>query len=211
MVGAPSRPDAVAPHTCSRVPGPRSYAANSRPWIGRRRRFISRIDGTTVIIGAPMTNRRRHAPRTRSCVRAVWVQQYKMTATDAQWGPVRQCRGRRRQQGRDWGIEEDGKGTDAGAAYIFERSGIVWSQKDQMRASTVPGDAMGSAVCRSRVLGRSRGWLRRQPDRKATFHQEADRAGPQSTTGSGRRSSGPRRGAKDGFGSGVDIEGDRVE
>jgi hypothetical protein len=44
-------------------------------------------------------------------------------------------------------IEEDGKGNDAGAAYIFERSGLVWSQKDQVRATDgAAGDVMGSAV-----------------------------------------------------------------
>ena len=111
--------------------------------------------------------------------------------------------------------EEDGKGTDAGAAYIFERSGIVWSQKDQMRASDgAAGDAMGSAVAISGstvILGAPGHYPASNRIGKVHVFTRKLIARPAVYDWVRQTKLGASDGvAKDGFGSGVDIDGDRA-
>ena len=177
------------------------------------------IDGSSIIIGAPLDNRKATGAGSAYAfvhTGGVWVQQYKMYATDAQLGD---------QFGRSVGvsgsravvgaIEEDGKGSNAGAAYVFERSGLVWSQKAEIRAADgAANDVLGSAVAISGstvVLGapgNSTGADRigkayvftRQIVGLPSVYGWLQQAKLKASDGT----------LKDGFGSSVDIDGDRV-
>jgi hypothetical protein len=107
-------------------------------------------DGTTAVVGAESKASSAGAVYVFTRSGSVWTQQQKLTASDSAAG-IR--------LGSSAGLSADGNtliagargnGVGAGAAYVFTRSGSVWSQQQKLTASdAAAGDYFGSAVAMS--------------------------------------------------------------
>lgn len=105
------------------------------------------LDGDTAVIGAPFSSTGAAYVFTRSGT--TWSEQAKLVASDGAAGD---------EFGRGVGIDTDtvvvgaseahiGPTGDAGAAYIFTRSGTTWTQQAKLVASDADtGDSFGGAV-----------------------------------------------------------------
>jgi hypothetical protein len=118
--------------------------------FGRSARFNS--DGTYIIIGAPMssTGTGNGAAYIFTRSGSTWTQQAKITAADAQ---VDDYFGTSVSINSDatyaiCGAEyEDTGGNNAGAAYVFTRSGSTWTQQQKIVSSDIQGgDLFGGGV-----------------------------------------------------------------
>jgi hypothetical protein len=105
------------------------------------------ISGSTAVIGASAENTSTAVGAAYVFVISggVWTQQAKMTASDAAngddfgfWAAI---------SGSTLVIGAPGKDSGAGAAYVFVRSGTVWSQQSKLTASdAATGDGLGQSV-----------------------------------------------------------------
>ena len=103
------------------------------------------IDGDTAIVGAVFENNSQGAAYVYTRSGTTWSQQQKLTASDAQNSDRFGC-----------DVEIDGDtvvigaqldDSQAGAAYVFTRSGTTWSQQQKLVASTrINYDQFGGAV-----------------------------------------------------------------
>ncbi len=83
---------------------------------------------------------------------STWSQQAKLTVTDGSPGDEFGCSVALNENTAVVGAQRDntGGGTDAGSAYVFQRSGTVWSQEAQLTAADgAAGDFFGSSVALS--------------------------------------------------------------
>jgi FG-GAP repeat/Concanavalin A-like lectin/glucanases superfamily len=109
------------------------------------------IDGDTIVVGAPQDSDAGSLSGSAlvyTAVAGVWTQQAKLTASDAAAGDL---------FGTSVAIEgdtivvgaygNDDGGANSGSAYVFTRSGSVWSQQAELTASDAStGDWFGHAV-----------------------------------------------------------------
>ncbi len=119
-----------------------------------RRVFFGRsvaVSGDTAVIGAPNLRKSSGAAYVFVRTGSTWSEQAKLVASDA--------------ASRDhFGISvavsgdtvvvgaygDDDGGTDSGSAYVFVRSGTIWSEQDKLVASdAAPDDRFGSSVAAS--------------------------------------------------------------
>jgi len=107
-------------------------------------------DGSYAIIGARQENSKRGAAYIFTRSGSTWTQQAKLTASDAQandefsWSVSMSSDGSYAIVGA---LREDTGGTDAGAAYIFTRSGSTWTQQQKILSSDIEtGDRFGISV-----------------------------------------------------------------
>jgi hypothetical protein len=107
-------------------------------------------DGTTAIVGAESKNSSTGAAYVFTRSGGIWTQQQKLTAGDAAAGS---------RFGSSLGLSADGataiigsrgNGLGPGAAYVFTRSGGVWTQQQKLTAGDgAAGDYFGSSVALS--------------------------------------------------------------
>ena len=94
------------------------------------------IAGDTIVIGAPLHNSRTGAAYVFTRSGTTWSQQAKLTASDAAdddyFGHSVNISGDTVVVGA---YREDAGGSNAGAAYVFTRSGTSWSQQAKLTAS----------------------------------------------------------------------------
>ncbi|HUS25488.1 MAG TPA: hypothetical protein VM369_11120, partial [Candidatus Binatia bacterium] len=109
------------------------------------------LEGDTAVVGAPLAlGTGASYVFTRSG--AVWTLQQRLRAADAaasdQFGISVALSGDTALVGAN--TDDTASGTDAGSAYVFTRSGSVWSQQQQLLASDgLPNDGFGSSVALS--------------------------------------------------------------
>ena len=133
--------------------------ASSRSWRPRTRRQLTTfgdsvaISGETVVVGASFDDGAAGFDQGSAYVfvrsGGVWSQQQKLEASDAAAGDFfGYLGGDQRGDGRGRRVEDDGAaGVDQGSAYVFVRSGGVWSQQQKLEASdAAAGDQFGDSV-----------------------------------------------------------------
>ena len=115
------------------------------------------IDGTTIVVGARREDRVAKERADQGSVYVfvpsglVWIQQQKLVASDAtaydQFGFSVAIGGETVVVGAFFD-DGDGEGEgDQGSAYVFVRSGIVWSQQQKLEAGdAAAGDLFGHSV-----------------------------------------------------------------
>lgn len=109
------------------------------------------LDGDTLIVGAPFDDEfGTNAGAAYVFVRTagIWAQQAKLTANDASLGVIF---GNSVSISGDTAVigsyRDDDAGTDSGSAYIFQRTGSVWTQQAKLTASDAAvGDFFGISV-----------------------------------------------------------------
>jgi len=116
------------------------------------------LDGDTLIVGAPQPGPSAEGKAgifTRTGT--VWTQEAILTASNADPGDEfgwsvavsddTAVVGARREDSNGTGGEADNSATTAGAAYVFTRSGSIWTQQVYLKSSaTASGDAQGHSV-----------------------------------------------------------------
>ena len=106
------------------------------------------IHGNTILIGAHYDSSSAGAAYVFTREGNTWTQQAKLTPTDATEGKEFGCAVALEGDRLVVGAMADGEGGyTAGAAYVFERAGAVWSQQAKLRSDAAqPGDLFGFAV-----------------------------------------------------------------
>ncbi len=122
----------------------------SDPTAGVRFGKTVDLSGNTLIVGAAGESGNPQVGAAYVFVRtgATWTQQQKIVAADGQaqdrFGQVVRVDGDTAVIGA---VGDDDKGTDAGSAYIFVRSGVTWSQQQKITAADgAPSDQFGYGV-----------------------------------------------------------------
>jgi hypothetical protein len=151
-VGAPDHLSASgAVYVFSRAAGEWTFLAKLRAAdAGSSARFgesIS-IDGNTMAIGAFGANQRRGAVYVFVNSGSGWVEQQRLTAADAlandNFGAALSLSNERLLVGAPL---KDGPTSDAGAAYVFTRTGTSWSQQTKLqRPGALASERFGTAV-----------------------------------------------------------------
>jgi len=103
------------------------------------------VSGDTAVIGAPGRNNQQGAAYVFVRTGGVWTQQQELTASGGAAGDA--FGGSVSVSGDTALVGADGEGGSQGAAYVFVRSGGVWTQQQKLTASdAAPADSFGYSV-----------------------------------------------------------------
>ena len=108
--------------------------------------FSVAVDGDTLVVGAPFEENEPDAGAAYVFVRSgsSWTQQALLKADNAatldRFGTSVAI------SGETVAVGATGRSLDAGAAYVFVRSGTSWSQQQLAAIGAVPGDDLGTSI-----------------------------------------------------------------